>query len=192
MNDNYLWDRSGEPDPDVQQLEEILGTLRYQPRRLEIPANIRPGRRTLFSVLAIAATIALMVGAAGLWFNLRQRQPDQPLEAGNAPVERTPTAPLETQSPYPQNQAQAPMVGNPALPGSGPRHHEPKRTLTARTVYRYPVTPERRPEFTPAERAEKEQLIQALRLVSAKLNIAQRRAQGTPALNVIRNQHPMG
>lgn len=25
MEDNYLWDRSGKPDPEVQELEEILG-----------------------------------------------------------------------------------------------------------------------------------------------------------------------
>ena len=30
---DYLWDKTGEPDPEIQQLEEILGTLRYQPRR---------------------------------------------------------------------------------------------------------------------------------------------------------------
>ena len=34
---DYLWDKTGEPDPEVQQLEEILSTLRYQPRPLEIP-----------------------------------------------------------------------------------------------------------------------------------------------------------
>ena len=37
MNDDYLWDKSGEPDPEVQKLEEILGTLRYQPRPLNLP-----------------------------------------------------------------------------------------------------------------------------------------------------------
>jgi hypothetical protein len=32
----------------------------------------------------------------------------------------------------------------------------------------------------------------ALRLVSAKLNLAQRKTQGAPQLNTIRNQHKMG
>ena len=36
MNDDYLWDKTGEPDPEIQQLENILGELRYQPRALEI------------------------------------------------------------------------------------------------------------------------------------------------------------
>jgi hypothetical protein len=39
MNDNYLWDRTGEPDPEIQKLEELLGELRYQPQPLHIPAN---------------------------------------------------------------------------------------------------------------------------------------------------------
>ena len=34
MNNNYLWDRTGEIDPDIQELEETLGTLRYQPQPL--------------------------------------------------------------------------------------------------------------------------------------------------------------
>jgi hypothetical protein len=34
MKEDYLWDRSGEPDPELQKLDEILGTLRYQPQPL--------------------------------------------------------------------------------------------------------------------------------------------------------------
>ena len=43
-----------------------------------------------------------------------------------------------------------------------------------------------------AELAEKEQVLVALRLVSFKLNVAQRRTQGTPQINPIRNQHRIG
>ena len=50
MNDNYLWDRSGEPDPEIQKLEELLGELRYQPQPLQIPANITVGRKRSFFV----------------------------------------------------------------------------------------------------------------------------------------------
>src|ERR1044071_3721877 len=31
MNDDYLWNRSGPPDPDVVRLEEMLGRLRSAP-----------------------------------------------------------------------------------------------------------------------------------------------------------------
>ena len=34
MNDNYLWDGSGEPDAEVQHLEEILGSDRSAAKRL--------------------------------------------------------------------------------------------------------------------------------------------------------------
>ena len=49
---DYLWDRSGEPDPEVQHLEEILGGLRHRgslpvlPGRPAQPAKSGPGSRT--------------------------------------------------------------------------------------------------------------------------------------------------
>ena len=30
MNDDYLWDGSGEPDPELQKLENTLAKLRHQ------------------------------------------------------------------------------------------------------------------------------------------------------------------
>ena len=47
---DYLWDRSGEPDPEVQHLEEILGALRHRgslpvlPGRPAQPAKSGPDR----------------------------------------------------------------------------------------------------------------------------------------------------
>ena len=66
MNDDYLWDKSGEPDPQIQQLEEILGTLRYQPKPLNLPH-----RRNYFPLLAIAATVLVTLLSGGLWLQLR-------------------------------------------------------------------------------------------------------------------------
>jgi hypothetical protein len=45
--------------------------------------------------------------------------------------------------------------------------------------------------LTEEELAQKEQVLVALRLVSAKLNFAQRKAQGLPQVNAIRN-HKIG
>jgi hypothetical protein len=58
MPDEYLWDRLGEPDPEVARLEGLLARYRYRPaRRLSsIPA-----------LLAIAAGLLL---AAGLTYTL--------------------------------------------------------------------------------------------------------------------------
>jgi hypothetical protein len=65
MRDDYLWDRSGEPDPEIERLEHALQSLRHQPRPLELPA-LRP-RRRLFHGLAAAAAVVLMALAAGMW-----------------------------------------------------------------------------------------------------------------------------
>ncbi len=75
MNEEYLWDKSGEPDPQVQQLEEILGALRYQPRPLEIPRElVVVRRRSYIPILMIAATVALALLAAGLWLRMQSQK----------------------------------------------------------------------------------------------------------------------
>ena len=68
MNEDYLWDKSGEPDPQIQQLEEILGTLRYQPRPLNLPRR----RNYLPPLLAIAAMVVLALLAGGLWLQVEK------------------------------------------------------------------------------------------------------------------------
>ena len=66
MNDDYLWDKSGQPDPQIQQLEEILGTLRYQPKPLAIPR-----RRNYWPLLAVAASVLLAIAAGSIWLRVR-------------------------------------------------------------------------------------------------------------------------
>lgn len=190
MKDNYLWDRSGEPDPELQRLEEILGALRYQPRPLRIPADVRAGRRrSFFPALAIAAAIALFAVPLGLWFHFNQPATPPQLEATrNSPTEQKPN---ETGQVTPGKG----ISQTASLPGSR-NNRKP-----ARSAARNPVASNRTPlirrdrsqaELTPQELAEKEQVLIALRLVSAKLNLAQRRTQGAPPLNTIRNQHKIG
>lgn len=65
-DDDYLWDKSGEPDPDVAKLEASLGTLRHQPRRFVAPAP-RARAVPLRARLALAASIALLAGAAAFF-----------------------------------------------------------------------------------------------------------------------------
>lgn len=191
MKENYLWDRSGEPDPELQRLEEILGTLRYQPRPLRIPADIQIGRRSSFSpALAIAAAVALFTVLLGLWFYFnRTGRPviAPPLQAsGNSQTEQKP---IETARPV------APGKGTSANASlKVPRNN---RKPAARNLVATRRTPFIRrdasqPELTPEELAEKEQVLIALRLVSAKLNLAQRKTQGAPQPNTIRNQRKIG
>jgi len=76
VNDNYLWDRSGEPDPDIERLEHLLGELRHRPGALDysrMPAPEPAPPRGLFwrwrsSMLAGAACAAVVLVAAGFWW----------------------------------------------------------------------------------------------------------------------------
>ena len=64
-SEDYLWDGSGEPDPDIQELESILGTLRHKGSAPKLPVRSSSPYR-LSSMLAIAASILLVAGA-GYW-----------------------------------------------------------------------------------------------------------------------------
>jgi len=64
MSDQYLWDRSGPPDPEVERLEKLLAPLAHRPpagpRLAAAPARPRPLR-------ALAAAAAVVLAAASLW-----------------------------------------------------------------------------------------------------------------------------
>jgi hypothetical protein len=62
VSGDYLWDGSGEPDPEVRRLEDALRPL----RRLPPPPPLPVRRRARFdpSWLAAAATVLLALGAA--------------------------------------------------------------------------------------------------------------------------------
>lgn len=73
MNDDYLWDKSGEPDPEIQKLEGILGTLRYQPQPLKLPR-----RKNYLALLAVAATVVMALMAGALWAQIQRPEPSIP------------------------------------------------------------------------------------------------------------------
>lgn len=190
MNDNYLWDRTGEPDPEIQKLEELLGELRYQPRPLHIPDNITVGRRRSFYLpMTIAAAVLLVAILSALWFQF-SRRPTAPAAVSK---QDAPVTPANVNKPESSPEQKTAVVKD------EPRDQEPRRQLNKnllainkRTVRRHePLTP----RLTPQEQAEKEQVLVALRLVSAKLNLAQRKTVGAPQTtspNIIRNQHKIG
>lgn len=100
MNDDYLWDKSGEPDPQIQELENILGALRYQPR----PLKLAP-RRNYVAPLAIAATVLIALLAGALWLLLPQHDasipavafvtPAAPIRIGDLPLSPSPRPPAK-------------------------------------------------------------------------------------------------
>src|SRR6266403_584764 len=188
MKDNYLWDRSGEPDAEIQNLEETLGTLRYQPQPLEIPLNLPRGDRRRFGpALTIAAALALFAVLLGFWFASSRRQPLRGLQAKHdLQIDPKAGAPLpEAQSTVKQPQQVTIVEPKPDVV----EKHYPQRNLLARNQRRIPRTEIAEPALTAQEVAEKKQVLVALRLVSFKLNLAQRKTQGGPQLNPIRNQH---
>ena len=84
MNDDYLWDGSGEPDPEVARLESLLGRFRHTRPAPEFPWPARPEAmgasqpqrrwfRTLVPRLAVAAAVVLV--AAGAWWAVRWTRP---------------------------------------------------------------------------------------------------------------------
>ncbi|HXE75098.1 MAG TPA: hypothetical protein VNN18_05625 [Candidatus Xenobia bacterium] len=65
MNDDYLWDKTGAPDPKVEGLEKLLACYRHQPRRIDwtkvsMPAPAR------WHWLSAAAVLVVVVGV-GMW-----------------------------------------------------------------------------------------------------------------------------
>jgi len=67
---DYLWDRSGEPDPEIRHLEDVLGTLRSKRLSQKWPgeSNLRamPGRARWVEAAFAAGLVVLMLGATWL------------------------------------------------------------------------------------------------------------------------------
>ena len=90
---DYLWDKSGEPDAEVERLEGLLGQLRHRPRAFEPPSDApvrrapRRLKRPLFFRPAFAeAAAAVLMLLAGLWLGLaRLKHQDQRAVAGQSP-----------------------------------------------------------------------------------------------------------
>jgi hypothetical protein len=63
---DYLWDRSGEPDPDIQRLEEVLRPMRGTrppPELATVPARAQFLSAARWRTLAAAAAVLLAVAA---------------------------------------------------------------------------------------------------------------------------------
>lgn len=187
MNDNYLWDRTGEPDLEVLKLEELLEELRYQPQPLRIPPGIRVGRQPRYFSMAIAAAIALFALMLSFWLYFGGARPTPALKADRVPQ-------IEPSTPA----AVTPATNKAALSSQTDQSTQPRRqrgsrpAILARARYRQSPVRIQSPALTAEELAQKEQVMLALRMVSAKLNLAQRKSQSVPQLNMIRNQHRIG
>jgi hypothetical protein len=212
MKDDYLWDKSGEPDPEIQQLEEVLGTLRYQPRPLEMPADLTTDSKPRFfsgfaprlvPSLAIAATLLMVLVGLGLWLGLQRLQRAHPPEVANNPNPPAPSGnPVASPSGSPakdQNEL-ANSSGRDQRHSEVPRRHAVNKTLLAsnpnkarnrarkETVHDTQLADNEMQQG----KAAKEQLMLALRVASAKLSFAQKKMQTASPRDPVHNQHKIG
>jgi len=68
VKENYLWDKSGEPEPEIQRLEQLLSPLGDR-----TPVLSFPKRNRMPYFLAIAAS--LLVLASGVWVAWQKSRP---------------------------------------------------------------------------------------------------------------------
>jgi hypothetical protein len=74
MNDDYLWDRSGDPDPEVDRLERVLASYRYQATPLSPALHSRLSDRRTGWIRMAAAAAAILIVFATLWILKVQRR----------------------------------------------------------------------------------------------------------------------
>jgi FecR-like protein len=81
MKDDYLWDGSGEPDPEVQKLENVLGRYRHDqpaPNFDQVAMEQTAARRWRFPVFRfsfqLAAVAAVLVVGIAMLLVVRMRQ----------------------------------------------------------------------------------------------------------------------
>jgi len=172
MKEDYLWDKTGEPDPEIQQLEEILGALRYQPKPLELPQNVPTPRqrRNHYPLVAIAASVMFALLAAGVWLRVRSRS--------ESPTQQ---ARVETGIPKAEEKATPKSPVNKSAVNPSP--------LTAKKSFGKRSAPSVLPKREREEAiAAKQQVMLALRLTTEKLSLVHKKSPS----NQIKNQHRVG
>ena len=81
MKDDYLWDGSGEPDPDIEELEKALGSYRYQARPLDARFEQQLRARRPFFWLKYAAAAMIVMALAGAWLLIPRNLSETELHA---------------------------------------------------------------------------------------------------------------
>jgi hypothetical protein len=151
MNDDYLWDRSGDPDPEVERLERVLGEYRYR----ETPLS--PALRSRFSWqrkpwvrFAAAAAAAIVIVVAGLWIvRLQQKAIVNPdLTSKEIQPERKPDPQKKLQPPRePERVNRVAIVRKPVR--KGPRTTSERAPLNEPIVVDSTFVAERQPIINP-------------------------------------------
>lgn len=191
---DYLWDKTGAADPEVERLEELLGPFAHRPRPLELPPEVAAGPRRSFKAARLAAAAAVLLAAlAGALVALRQQERPGNTPLAEAGVPREAAAPPEAAPPgetsppaaaTPQHERQ--LAGGrerPGRRGSETASRWKRARRFGAVVKAGPrVEVAQVPQAAAAGDAErlraKEQLVYALRLTSAKLEEVRRKVRG--------------
>jgi hypothetical protein len=199
MNEDYLWDKTGEPDPEIEQLENTLARLRFKrpAEPLPLPATTpRWSFRLSFSpALAVAATLLILLLAGGVWLSLRRSNSSEgraTIANGTAPAEEKrseqvvsgPRPPIGPENPGDPRGVISENKPSVVQPGKVvPRNNVPRRFSGTREVTAkrrdLNITPRREQLAREGEQA-KAQLILALHIASDKLNTVQKKIQTNP------------
>lgn len=126
-NSDYLWDGSGEPDPEIRRLESALGKFRHQRGRPAFP-DVPPALPwwsglglgwpvRLATLSAAAAAVVALIAVAAVWFVIHRNQ------QSSAPAFGGPSSGWQV-----ARLAGAPRVGNAAIEGQ-PARLAPGQTL---------------------------------------------------------------
>jgi hypothetical protein len=175
MKDDYLWDRSGEPDTEVAQLEELFRELRFDETAATPPPfklSVVPIRKRFSFPLRIAAGLCFLLLAGAIAVKLggwsRSRTPSMTKPVATVD-DTTPSLPSSIQGPGGEielGQDQTPStltVSNGKAKKKNLQLHKAKYSVNSRTA-----------KIREGERAKAE-LMEAFRIASATLNQVQQK-----------------
>ncbi len=161
MNEQYLWDKTTEPDDETKELESLLSEFRYQPRPLVLP--VAPPKKVFvfdYRIAAIAATVLITFGLL-MWISFRNPSDSRIV---NAPK----PAPSLGEAPMPKNEIGLQTLTVPETVEKMVVRRKPNVLKPIQIVHR-----KHRPSMADQERMAKDKLMYALQLTSDKLDFIQ-------------------
>jgi hypothetical protein len=191
---DYLWDKTGEPEEDVERLENLLGQLRFQPRTFEVATTlpfaprrtVAPARRAFtWSRFAIAASLLLMLLAGAWLIAMKQRTNNSQQVAGAQPTGVDSTSSKQQPQP-PQQQNKNQLAGSSQTNTANVSRHQRREFISVANLKRpatlsrhsnvgdVNATREEIASLTPQEKMAMEQFMLAMRVTSEKLGYAER------------------
>ncbi len=166
MNEQYLWDKTTEPDDETKELESLLSEFRYQARPLVLP--VVPPKKVFVFDYRIAAIAAIVLIAFGFlfWLSFRNNGSTQTAETPKS----LPTLTV-TQAPVPENK----LIADSPKATDQPRRTEILYKNRKPNIFRPVQVSHKRsqPSMAVQERMAKDKLMFALQLTSDKLDILQ-------------------